>query len=403
MKKNFLKVAALLIAAMLLVVSCSQEVAPKNEGNELVEVKIGIGRSSRDILITPNDGENKITYMYTLTPEWSMVDNGTPIYGAVTTETAINNSTYGIDDAPGVTSLGLVTPGLWKVEVFGYMKQGNIDVLVLKGATTAYFAKGASTKTVFVAPVSSNSGSGTVSFELYMQDLGTESKLNNIKYTIQTLDLGETGKSEGRLTPAITDNVGKYETAAGISVKAGFNTVTLSIVNDEGTVEKGGITKTFLMLPGRTVTIKGSVYPSEFVTSPINISVIDLSTAVLAIKNGDEVVEKTDVAVSSAESATTVEMYVLNNGTDYNFSFTEDADVEGLPSDAGSLRRTYQWYVGSEAIPSATNATATSNALGIKTTSGDYAITCVTTYEFTIDGQDYKIKASATEGKVRVK
>ena len=39
MKKNFLMVASLLIAAMLMVVSCTQEVAPKNE---LVKATIGL-------------------------------------------------------------------------------------------------------------------------------------------------------------------------------------------------------------------------------------------------------------------------------------------------------------------------------------------------------------------------
>ena len=404
MKKNFLKVAALLIAAMLMVVSCTQEVAPKNEGNELVEVKIGIGRSSRDITITPNDGENKITYMYTLTPEWSMVGNGTPIYGAVTTETKIGNETYTIDATPSVTTLGLVTPGLWKVEVFGYMKQGNADVLVLNGATTAYFATGANTKTVFVAPVSSASGSGTVSFELYMQDLGTESTLNNIKYTIQTLDLGDNGKSEGTLTPTITNHVGKYETTKGVTVKAGFNTVTLSIVDDEGNVEEGGITKTFLMLPGRTVTIRGSVYPSEFVDSPIKISVIDLSDVSLSIKDADGEPRTLEEVVDSHNPNTKVKMFVLDKDTEYTFSLTDDAKaLNAIPVEAKNINRTYQWYLGGSAVPSARAAETNSTSLGIISVPGDYAITCVTTYEFTIDGQNYKIKASATEGKVRVK
>ena len=40
MKKNFLKVAALLIAAMLMVVSCTQEVAPVDNG--LVKASVNI-------------------------------------------------------------------------------------------------------------------------------------------------------------------------------------------------------------------------------------------------------------------------------------------------------------------------------------------------------------------------
>ena len=48
MKKNFLMVAALLIAVMLMVVSCTQEVAPKNE---LVKASFSVG-FGKDIKIT---------------------------------------------------------------------------------------------------------------------------------------------------------------------------------------------------------------------------------------------------------------------------------------------------------------------------------------------------------------
>ena len=135
MKKNFMAIAALLIAAMLLVVSCSQEVAPKADvDNGLVEAKIGVGISSRDIAINAADGNtNDITYKYTLEPMWQELENGTPIVGKVTSETELGKGNL----SEGLTTTNtnkLVTPGLWKVTVFGYVTVGSEEKLVIKGA-----------------------------------------------------------------------------------------------------------------------------------------------------------------------------------------------------------------------------------------------------------------------------
>ena len=67
MKKNFLKIAALLIAAMLLVVSCSQEVkAPENDG--LVEAKLSVGYG-RELLVSGDTKINNIVLTYTMSIE----------------------------------------------------------------------------------------------------------------------------------------------------------------------------------------------------------------------------------------------------------------------------------------------------------------------------------------------
>ena len=113
---------------------------------------------------------------------------------------------------------------------------------------------------------------------------------------------------------------------------------------------------------------------------------------------------KENVAVEEGDSnSQKVNMYVLTKGTDYTFAFVDDTDYTSFFVAKDNVRRTYQWYVGSSEINGAKSESVTSSNLGIKDKSGDFAITCVTTYEFEKDGVIYTIKASATEGKVRVK
>lgn len=107
MKKNFLMVASLLIAAMLMVVSCTQEVAPKNDG--LVEAKLNVAYS-RDLSVTGDTNTSDIRLTYTMSPKWSVGDASEQIYGAKTSETPFTDN----------VSIGYVTPGLWEVKVFAY-------------------------------------------------------------------------------------------------------------------------------------------------------------------------------------------------------------------------------------------------------------------------------------------
>ena len=59
MKKNFLAIASLLIAAMLLVVSCTQEVAPVDNG--LVNVTLSTSISGKAITVSNlNSGVSSI-------------------------------------------------------------------------------------------------------------------------------------------------------------------------------------------------------------------------------------------------------------------------------------------------------------------------------------------------------
>ena len=391
MKKNFLKVAALLIAAMLMVVSCSQEVAPKTEDNGLVEATIGLGRSGRDVTVTPGNGTT-INYYYTLKPKWSDLSNGAPIYGAKETETILAEN-KAIDAGVSSTSLGLVTPGLWEIEVKGYVENSTktYSQLVLQGKTNAYFVKDSTSATVFVAPVTNADKKGKLKIDVSMQDLGAGN--NTISYCVYNLDGSEDVK--GTITAGesnISNNVGSY-VKDDIQVSAGYKTITLSVPSDMG---RGGITKNFLMIPTAAdndieVTISGSIYPSDFQNSAVEVKVIKVNTGTITVKEGNTGVNPT--TVDGVEG-----VYTLDGSKEYTFKY--ENGTSSVPQDASSPEVTYKWYLGSahKASASETNSTG----LEIKTANGDFSITCVATYTYTLDGTLYKVEASQTLGKVRV-
>ena len=401
MKKNFMAIASLLIAAMLLVVSCAPEANVEGKVEDgLVEAVIGLGRSAKDITIANKDNAvAHITYKYSLQPAWSSKDTEAPIYGAVSDNEAemkpIDGS-HNIDAVVSNVSLGKVTPGLWKIHVIGY----NSDKKVLEGRASAYFNGTGTAATVFVAPVSTDE-TVSVTIKLKMQDLeGTETAtLNKIKYSFTNLNGGnavEATMEPKDATETSPANVKEYE--ATVSVKSGFNTVTFSL---PGYVNgKGGITKTFLAIPGVPVTITGSVTPAEFKDGTADIKVLSIEGGSIAIKNG-----QTTVGQTSEDGAN---IYALTKGTPYTFTYSNskiDKNSEPYKSAIaaagaeGSIR-TYTWFVGDTPITNIDGSEFTHNFSDYEP--GYYNITCIETVSFTRDGQDYKLRTSATLANVRV-
>lgn len=396
MKKNFLMVAALLIAAMLLVVSCTQEVAPKNDG--LVEAKLGLAYG-KDVTVGTANNE-VITYTYQLTPMWSGVDNSTEIYGNKV-ETAANNAAkYSVSATVSDVDMGLVTPGLWKITVRGYTGYSSINdkgKLVLFGENNAYFVNGSSNATVIVSPTTST-GVGTVDISLEMQDLG-EGK-NVINYSIYNVTEGkyytetaeETVNETVENTPRTysldrsqnaVDNVYTY-TKTLSNVKAGYNTITFSTNESAG---DGGIVKTFLVIPGNTVTIRGSVSPSEFQTAKADIVTVSMKGATLSI-----------TGQNPAESG----MYSLFTGNSYTVNVdTKDILItlaNNLPVGVAETTPEFKWYVNGV---EQTGNTGTSYVFN-QSAAGDYTVTCTFKYSFTKDGSTYTWIGDASLGKIRV-
>lgn len=395
MKKNFLMVAALLIAAMLMVVSCTQEVAPKNE---LVEAKIGLAYG-RDVEIKVDLPENTnkkvITYKYSLSPKWNQLDKGTKIFGEVT-DKPIDDS-YGVSDPVNNVNIGPLTPGLWEITVKGFA--GGVQVL--EGKTAAYFVNGGdNTATVFVSPIETTK-TETVKIELKMEDLGSDAK-NVINYSVSNLANGNTINGslvKSKNTDASYTYKAKTGETEGIQLTAGYNTITFTTSTDAG---EGGITKTFLLIPGLPVIIKGSVYPAEFVTGTASIQILNMNGATLGIKNGvDDVTEDTNDKV-----------YKLTNGTDYSISVDDErlnlAQVtSSLPAGTITGSPKYTWFVNGKEVTE--NISDDGKTLKFnKTAAGDYTVTCTIELDYTYhDAKNgtstvYHAIGDASLGNIRV-
>lgn len=396
MKKNFLMVASLLIAAMLMVVSCTQEVAPKNE---LVEAKIGLAYG-RDVEIKVDLPENTnkkvITYKYSLSPKWNQLDKGTKIFGEVTDE-PIDNS-YGVSDPVNNVNIGPLTPGLWEITVKGFAEGAQ----VLEGKTAAYFVKnGNNTATVFVSPVNTTAKE-TVKIELKMEDLGSDAK-NVINCSVS--NLAAVDATPSTVTLSKTENSdASYTYNAEVELTAGYNTITFTTSTDAG---EGGITKTFLLIPGLPVIIKGSVYPAEFVTGTASIQILNMNGATLGIKKGvDDVTEDTNDKV-----------YELTNSTDYSIS-VDDASLNlaqvtsSLPAGTITGSPKYTWFVNGKEVTGNEVAANISNGGKTlkfnKTAAGDYTVTCTIELDYTYhDAKDgtptvYHAIGDASLGNIRV-
>lgn len=384
MKKNFLMVASLLIAAMLLVVSCSPETKATNDG--LVEATLGLAYG-KDVTVDEADGK-VITYTYQLKPLWSGVDNSIEIYGNQN-ETVVNDGAkYGVAEDVTSVSMGKVTPGLWEITVKGYTNYGdaNKKALVLYGVNNAYFVNSSTQATVIVSPTNST-GVGTVNISLEMQDLGDNGR-NAIDFTIFNVTTNSVFSTEVKLEKSESNDEGdtqvyKYKATLN-NVPAGYNTITFKTPSVAG---NGGIVKTFLVIPGNTVTITGSVSPSEFQTGSATIKTVSMKGAELAITNVEPDSNK---------------LYSLTTGT--NYTITVDTKqirttlASNLPAGVTSVAPTYKWYVNGEIVEDVSTDTLTF----MKTAAGDYTVTCTFEYKFTKGSDKYTWIGDASLGKIRV-
>lgn len=415
MKKNFMAIASLLIAAMLLVVSCAPEAKVEGKVEDgLVEAVIGLGRSAKDITINNGDTNATINYKYSLQPAWSSNDTKAPIYGAVSdieTEMKPIDGSHNIDAVVSNVSLGKVTPGLWKIHVIGY----NNGQKVLEGRASAYFNGSDTGATVFVAPVST-AADVSVTITLYMQNLGSDD-YNKIGYSFTNLNgtnISGSSVTSGKnpMTPssgvASPENVKVY--TREVTVKSGFNTVTFSLPGYNG--GKGGITKTFLAIPGVPVTITGSVTPAEFKDGKAEIVVLNMNSGSIAVENKSDKDPSitTEIYNEGKDNEKTVTIYTLKSGVDYEFTYTpaNDTNAISLASQGGyNLTRAYEWYVGGVGGDGQTGELENGSTYTFnESIPGDYNVTCVETITFTkdIEGEEvtHKLQASKTFEVVRV-
>lgn len=374
MKKNFLMVAALLIAAMLMVVSCTQEVAPVD--NNLVEVTLNTS-TARSALIYSGLGDetnSTINYRYKLTAQWTPTGNQDAVVG---------NTQANVDgaDSEGYISftgtskiLGYVSQGLWEVSVIGSINGND----VLSGKTQVYFNNnGENRVTVYVKPIDDTDNAG-LSFEININDHDAVDKYKLV-YSIQNVSGGTvngTVDSETsarnlnniRLKPGDLDNTSGYRTWTGkvSGMTPGYYRVTVTLLNDtvagtdEPTEVVGGLTKGVLLFAGdaNNAKLTGSVNSMDFVNGNLNVVYPEVSL--------------------NLTSGLTANKGTVGSEVTYTATPTFEAT---LPSGYSVGAPTFTWYENGGAV-TGENATATFK----KTyrTPGYKTVTCVVTYTLEI-------------------
>ena len=378
MKKNFLAIASLLIAAMLLMVSCNQEVAPKNN---LVEARLSVGYG-RDLAVTGDTNTSNISLTYKMKPLWTNAQGTTEnIHGKKESETLFT------EDKP----IGYVTPGLWEVEVFAYetaKKEGDTLATnaIFTGKANAYFSNQKSTVTVYLAPVSDQENTNTLNFEITMQDLVGDNSLTvnngNGSFKLVYSVYGTTGsaaiKDKVELTEKVysdsnNDKVNDTTTYKGSTTLAsGFYRVNVSVISVDNTGKEdlvGGITKGFLLSGGKTATISGHIEPSDYEKVSIDAFYIDVKTIVTA----GSVKYDNATSVEAADAKATVEFTATDDGTSGN---------------TNSSRISYIWYVADTGKTNVVTTNENTYKVEFKAP-GWKTVTCQTIYSVDVDDDTY--------------
>ena len=386
MKKNFLKVAALLIAAMLLVVSCSQEVAPKNEGDGLINVTLNTSVASKGLTFDGLDSLTSLTYKYYLDALWdeSKVD-----------EAIVGEKLNGVEFTYGEpVSLGRLSQGYWKIKVEA-LKGSQV---VLSGETNQYITEGNATVTVFLNVAGTSDSTCTLSFDINVNNLSAENAGYSLWYSIEgksydkeTVTFGPTEiTTRTQVTPAEGADptyVTKFEGSKD-GLKPGYYRVTVTLKKDSTVI--GGITRGFLLIDGDTaVTLMGSVSASDFVNSKLNVITagVTISDVTAKVGNGNNLLTTTDgdlkkgtftCAANSDNKATVV--YSLTPSLNITEGTTGVTQVSGP---------TYKWMVDGVEYRDSDNNEAT---LTIEYTPGNRYVTCIVTYTY-----DYEVGESSCQ------
>lgn len=376
MKKNFLMVAALLIAAMLMVVSCSQEVAPKNDG--LVEARLNVAYG-RELDVQHAADAEDLELKYTMVNQWTdqasnKIDK---VYGAATDQPLLADG-----------KLGWVSQGYWTVTVKAY-KGSNV---VFEGSTSIYFNEKNSNATVYLEP--KQSATNSIEFNFYMQDLGKEYGTDKdfvVKYTITQNGTALTNhnsvafdgeevkqvyKAGSEVTTEATENA-VYDHQRNYNKKitglsSGYYTVTVSVYekaivdNKDKMTLKGGISKGFL-LAGNNATVSGHVEPSDYVGTHLNTYYVDVETTL-----SEPTISYT--TKEGKKTAATITLTLTDN-TDvdkYNGNLTES-----------TFTKSYLWSVNGAAFAAESADTPREKTVTVSK-NGVNNITCRTIYSLTV-------------------
>lgn len=345
MKKNFMAIASLLIAAMLLVVSCTQEVAPVDNG--LVNVTLSTSMSGKAITVGGlNSGA--INYTYSVEPQWTIPEGNTDeIVGRQSGKVTLNGANASLN-------LGYMSQGLWKFTVEG--KRG--EVTVLKGETTTYVTKSASNATNVVVFLKAEEGATAgLTFDLNVNDLANGAQGYTVEYIIK--NTSNAVASEGTLRRTVVDPASpgtgesaltksaKYELEEGKTVRlgTGYYRVTVSLKKDSTII--GGITQGFLVLKDdKNIKVSGYVTAADFAKGSLNIVRPQVSISLSAKVDETTINASNGYNIRGSESSySSITDDVL---VDFTATISSETDLSGIAG-IELMSTQYIWNVdGSE-------------------------------------------------------
>ena len=312
MKKNFLMVASLLIAAMLLVVSCSQEVAPKNE---LVEAKL-VANFGRDLAVEGDTSAKNLSLEYKMTRNWNNPNPTDSLYENIVGEkewTSLPDSGF----------VGWVTPGLWTIKVRAIASGATSEVFY--GKVDAYYSQSQKTAVVYLEPEKA-SKNNKIEITVSMQDIKVGEGENQKSYKLQYEILP--GSGTGNAIVSKTDmsssaktgftNVTEYK-ANKTGLDSGFYTVVVYVLDEKDAVV-GGIRKGFLLANNTTASITGHIEPADYADVTIETVYVDV----------DIELKQKSVSAKDTEGKVTVAV-----------TLKDTTDVKGTPAKLSEFNKTY--------------------------------------------------------------
>lgn len=275
----FIFITALLLT-LLMVVGC--DVSPSlnasiPEGCVDASLQLALGR---DLDIYFTDGNliknisslSKVVHFdYCLEPQWTWTNEKDKPYGEVS-----------FKELPVDGKLGWVTPGLWKIKVYGYSEYGPSFF----GEQDVYFSSNNNVAFVFVEPMEGFTNS-SLSIELN-QPMYSENQYEysyiyslvdcsgaviNEDFLIYNPVVNNENSLENGIYKANVDVIPAGSYSLNISIYSNpKNDGSLSLSEVKRGAYVGGMSKGLFFCLGVSLTVKGSIEPSEYAIGGIEIS-----------------------------------------------------------------------------------------------------------------------------------
>ena len=312
--KLFIFTLALMLT-LLLGVACDSAPVSVPEENGIpfgcvqAYVSFGNGRSLTSTPSVPNEITN---WDYKLEPLWK--------YSDTVTETIHGSTDW--SPLPDNGSIGWVTPGLWKVSVYGsHIMEGGRFATLYYGETEVYFSNNNSSATVFIKPFE-NKSYGNVNFDIRQPYLSETNDEYYYVYSIKGLSGDKAYHREGLLEKG--EVVGGFipYTCKIEKLKADYYNISVMIYRNEKNLTDLSIIKSGSVIGGQvlgefiqdmaTVNVSGTLDPSDFVEGRLNVSSLTVS---------GEMTPSENIAINNAATFTVTDKTSSSKKSDYNISY----------------------------------------------------------------------------------